>query len=313
MLTLESINVRVQALAERKSDTILNLKTLRPFVKDGLIRMATQRGTEYGMIHNGQQSYLEKIGVPGGFFKKLNQDNKRGILDQFHAENSDKDVIIRKLDDNIRFMGSAKYSCFDDKDVMKSLLDLNVDLGIREFHQDFGHTVLRVSNVNPIQVPNSRPFYPGLQIINSEIGNSSVKVQYFLWEEVCTNGMIAARGDFPMFRMIHVGKKDHQKLTDAVNEKINGLPKFIEHCTSALTGLNIMEGKEMKACIDKNENIPAAVRIAIPTYLGNYAQNEEEATGLDYMSALTEAAQKYTWDERLDLEQVAGNMMLAVA
>ncbi len=313
MLTMERIEERVLGLAERKSDTVMNLQTLAPMIQNGLVRMKTRRGQEYGMVHNGQQSYLEKIGIPGGFFKKCNDENKRGVLDQFHSENGNKEVLIRKLDDNIRFIASDKYSCFDDKDMIKSLKDINMDLSIKEFHQDSGHTVLRVSQPDPINIPNARPFYPGLQIINSEIGFSSVKVQFFLWEEVCTNGMVAARGDFPMFTMRHVGKKDHERLSQAVSEKINGLPRFIEHCTSSLTELSLMDGREMKKRMESNEDIPKALHMAIPTYLGNYAESEDTATGLDYMSAFTEAAQKYTWDERLGLERTAGNLMLAVA
>lgn len=312
MLNLESIAGRVGEMEERKSDTILNLQTLAPSVKDGLVRLSTRRGQDYGMVHNGQQSYLEKVGIPGGFFKKCSDENKRGLLEQFHAENANKDVMLRKLDGNIRFMASSQYSCFDDKDVIKALQDINMDLRIREFHQDAGHSIMRVTTPDPILVPNSRPFYPGLQIINSEIGNSSVKVQFFLWEEVCTNGMVVARGDFPMFTMRHVGKKDHARLSEAVQGKINELPHFVGQCTTALNTLNSMAGDEMKERMLRNDDIPKAIQMTIPNFLGNYAQDVSTATGLDYMSALTEAAQRYSWDDRLDLERVAGNLMLAV-
>lgn len=313
MLTLDQIDGRIQEMAGRKSDVIMNLLTLTPTVEKGQVKLTTRRGESHGLIQNGMSSYLGRLDIPTGFFKKCDGDNKRSLLGQFHPEKGGQEVLLRKLDNDIRFIASSKYSCFDDKDIMKSLKETKMDLVIKEFHQDDGHTVLRATTPEPINIPNSRPFYPGIQIVNSEIGNSSVKVQYFLFEEVCTNGMVAARGDFPMFSMRHIGRKNHQKLSDAVNAKLLGLPNFAEMCETALVTLNGMSSEEMISNISRNEDIPKGIKAAIPEFLPNYQADNENASGLDVVSAMTESIQRYGWDDRLNLERVAGNYLLSAA
>ena len=313
MLTLDKIEKKVQVLVDRKSDVILKLLALTPSIKDGNVQLKSQRGTTHGLIHNGLPSYLNRIEIPTGFFKKCSDNNKRGLLEQFHTANVKQEVLVRKLDKDIRFIASSKYCCFDDKDVIKSLKDTNMQLSIKEFHQGAGTTILRAINPDPITVSGGRPFYPGLQIVNSEVGNSSVKVQFFLWEEICTNGVVVARGNFPMFSMRHIGKKDHSQLSKAVNEKISSLPKFTDMCAKALKELNVITGKEMIQRIEKNIDIPKVVKTSLPEKLRNYADNLEESTALDVISAMTETIQHFPWERRIELEQIAGDYLLNVA
>ena len=303
---LKDIRNAVFELAERKTDAVLNLTSLTPVTRDNVVQLRTKKGTHHSLVQNGLTSYLNRIGIPVGFFKKCNNENKRGLLEQFHAEHADQEVLLRKIDNNIRFMASSKYSCFDNHDVLDAFKDIDSDLKVKEHHNTDGHFVLRLV-ADPIQITDKKPFYPGVQVINSEIGESSVKIQFFLWEEVCTNGMVISRAQFPMYRMIHIGKKRHNDLKKALEQKIKEIPDFIDTCTKLLSSSEQRDAKEAIDRIQRSVEIPLNIKEKIK----NKLEDTDGLSSLDVLSAMTNAIQSCSWSERLRLEEKAGDLLFA--
>lgn len=316
MLSFQDVEDRVTTMSKFKSDISINLQSLIPTVQNKEVGLATSKGNARRLIQNGLSSYLEKINIPIGFFRKCNHQNQIGLLQQFHVEHSKQDVILRLFKDDIRFIGSHKYNCFDDIDIIKAVNPLNLggnkNIVVRDFVQSEGHTILKLTTKEPLKIANNpRPFFPGVQVVNSEIGESSVRVQFFIWEQVCTNGMVIARAMFPEYRMIHIGSKKHDLLQEGIVNSLGKLESFANAFEGELHLADLQSGKALLEKIKLNSAIPVGVQEKIHSYLPKYIAGKSEASSLDVISSLTEAAQSVTWGQRLELERIAGDYLAA--
>jgi hypothetical protein len=264
------------------------------------------------LTNRGLSSYLEKIKVPAGFFKRCSPSLKRDILREHHEFNKKQDVLIRFNEDRIRFIGSSKYGIFDDLDIVESLKEVNElhNLSFREAYQSDDSFIMRATTSEPIIAKNGRPFFPGIQIQNSETGLGSISIQFLLWEQICTNGITVPRGILQSYNKKHFGKKDaREELKESCKELIGNLPLFIDSSHKALTSFVELSAKDFEESLEKDTRIPKAVKDVIPSLISNYTPPNMQPTALEVLSAYTDAIKRYTWDTRTQLEDIAGEYM----
>ena len=307
-MNLETILERVKSEEEKKSDTIIKLQYAVPLVEDNQITLKIGRNTKKKFTSTGLQSYLQKIDVPLGFFNKCTSDLKREILTEFHTKHSSNDVMLRLYEeDTIRFMASSKYAKYDDINIAETLGKIESSLQIKQFHQDSDFFILRA--VGERFEVLGKPFYPGIQIMNSEVGKSGVKAQFILWEEVCTNGMVIQNKELGGFNMIHLGKERDTKLIAGVNSLVSSFDEFNERAQVKMDIFTQTPGKELFEKFEAHNSIPQRITKAVSETVGNI----DEATSLDVMSAYTEAIQVYDWDARNTHEKIAGDLLWGTA
>lgn len=240
------------------------------------------------------------------------------------SSQSNTQVLLRTVRDSgenpkrrVRFVASELYRKFDDVEIMSSISKANAldNFNIKEFHQTPEYMVLRVMAGEPLDIAGRRPYYPGVQIVNSEIGKSSVKMSFMLWEEVCTNGMTVARQEFAKYSQRHIGKKSADELASNVDKFFSKVSHFKDVMYGHLMKLDSISHREMMERMDRRKMLnPKLTESMEANYLPKYSKGGDVsvATGLDTMSAYTEAIQKYNWDSRLSFEEDAGSLMLDV-
>lgn len=319
MLELNSIMERVNQEELKKSDVAVKLTDTIPLVSEDGIKLSMGGRRTYGMTNNGLSSLLNKVNVPTAFFKRSSALLQRQILDEhFYEQAKGQNVVLRtKKSDHsefIRYVASNMYSKFDDVHVIESLTKVNdiENFKVREFHQTDEFLVMRLTTPEALEI-KGRPFYPGVQVINSEIGKSSVHIAFLLWEEVCTNGMTVVRDEYASFRQKHLGKRgaNMDLLAEKASKFLSSMDTFKDDMYQKLSRLSDLSYEEVMSRIERDKRIPKKIKEIIPSeYLQNYAPSQEEASGLDVMSAFTEAIQRYSWDGRLQYEDMAGNLML---
>lgn len=321
MQDLSTIIQRVEEAEQKKSDVAVRLTDTTPLVSGENTLLNLNGRRTYQLTPNGLTSLLSKVNIPGAFYKRSSEHLRKEMLDEhFHAQAKGQDVILRTKawGDNlnlIRYVASSAYSKFDDIHISEALKKVNNlgEFSIKQFVQNDEFLVLRIATKEPIQVKDGRPFYPGIQILNSEIGKSSVHLAFMLWEEVCTNGMVVDRGQFDAYSKRHIGKRSIEILSEKVENYLGRLSTFKDETYTHLKRLDGLDPKQMLLKIESDKRIPKKVKEVLPTeHLKNYAPSIEEATGLDIMSAYTEAIQRYNWDSRLQYEDIAGEMLLEV-
>ncbi|MGO9291718.1 MAG: DUF932 domain-containing protein [Polyangia bacterium] len=148
----------------------------------------------------------------------------------------------------------------------------------------------------------------GFLIANSEVGARSLSILTWIWRLVCTNGMVAAASQ--LFRMIHRRRKA-ESIDGKIAEAFRLLPEKWERAASILR----------RARQDTTEDPGAAIQVLLETNphlrpMSNavYEAFEEdpEPNRFGIVQAFTRAAQHFTPERRLMLEEFAGEVAAMV-
>lgn len=323
MADLNSVIQTVQSAQQNKFDETMRFSNLNPRATSEIgTTIHTDANGRVKMTTTGESSLLQKIQVPGGFYRKCSSDLQDQILLEHYNRvrndyKNEPEVLVRKIkkgnDTYARFVASDKYGIFDDVNVASAIskVDTFSKYDIKEFHQNDDFMVMRALSPEPLDVPGAkRPFFFGVQVTNSEVGRSSVKVKYFLWELVCTNGMGFNRGEFKACQIKHLGKRSEDQISIAVEKYIDGMDLFQDSAYNMLKGATALEAGVVLERIEKDHRVPKKIKTSlVEEYLPNYAPSLEEANGLDIISSYTEAIQQYSWETRLSYEDIAGELV----
>ena len=328
MTTITDVLERVTAEQAKKSDEILSLRSMIPLVGEEGPKMKQGRKTERYFTKTGLASYLSKIDVPIKFFNKCSDELQEQIMAEHQMKHllglgsKDPNILLRIYDNQIRYMASTKYSKFDDIDVARSLANIDGldNYNIGEYKQTSDFFVLRLLD-KELYTIGKRPYQTGIQVMNSEVGKSSIKVQFLIYEQVCTNGMVVEVGGFTPYKKKHIGRKESEDLRIGTIAMIDELPKFREESLKKLGLLDSdWSAKEFLMKLEKDARIPTNVYEntlgTLPKYSGldvdmPLDKMAEAATALDASSAFTEAIQTYSWESRNQYEKIAGEFLWA--
>ena len=144
----------------------------------------------------------------------------------------------------------------------------------------------------------------GFLIANSEVGARSLSILTWIWRLVCTNGMVAAASQ--LFRMIHRRRKD-ESLDGRLAEAFKLLPEKWSRAEAVLR----------RAREDAIEDPGAALHVLLETNpqlrpmsqaVYDAFEEDPEPNRFGIVQAFTRAAQRFAPEQRLMLEEFAGNV-----
>jgi hypothetical protein len=272
-------------------------------------------------INNWATSQLfQKMDMPTKYFSELL--TKDPELASYHFNKVFKDnprkLLIRTHDDVfsnkpcIRGILSNSYSVLDNITAMTSLINILPKFGTettlqssywedRYFHlrilfpatqKELGLTTRNVGDI--VQA--------GVDIVNSEVGYSSLNIAALVWRLVCTNGMrsVTEQSYFSQ-RHIHV---ETDTFTNNMSFAIyNGIK-------SAIGTIEKFEALKSFDCTDCMDMIPViGEELDIPKYIVEDAQEEwqteEDSTYYGIVNSFTAAAKRLNNDLRLEIEKKA--------
>lgn len=170
---------------------------------------------EFGNIHESPISHYAlgqlgtKIGVPARYLEKcvasgridLAQDNVNSWLDGYN-----KDLFIREYMGSIRGVLSSKYSVCDTDEILR-VVDDTVDLHSYKIKGSFLNPErLHVRLVSKEMLPiDGEDLFAGLFIDSSDVGRNMLTVQFGIYKQVCTNGLVVSRAGGILFQQKHIG------------------------------------------------------------------------------------------------------------
>jgi len=315
-MDLATVLEKVTNLAQTKKDVVVKLADIYPTILDDGSDVGLRLGNKASpksLTQVGRESYLSKLGIPNALYNKCSAGLKLDLVREFHTNHvksaSDKPMFVRLINDKIRFMGSGDYGRIDDLDIVKVLSGIKTSLEIKDFEQEDTHFLLRALTKDPIEVKGLRPYFPGVQIVNSEVGRSSFKIQLILVEQVCTNGMVSSRFA-KSYARVHRHAPGLETLLANATGLISKVDEFTEWSRNRLSALTSISGAEFLMRIRREHEIPAQVKEKTDELLPKYSSREGlDHTVLNVLSAFTEAIQIRPRLERVKLEAFAGDMI----
>lgn len=283
---------------------------------------------EDGEIRNFQLSRYalgqlgSKIGVPARYLEKcvssgridLAQNNVNSWLEDFN-----KDLFIREYNGGIRGVLSNKYSVCDSHEILKAVDDA-VDLSKYKIKGSFlNEERLHVRLVGKEMLPiDDEDLFAGLFLDSSDVGRNILTVKFGIYKQVCTNGLVIARAGGTLFEQKHIGitaEEFHKGLVaslqnvDLLTENAVEWVRRAKHRDNHWSAVSEYEDdiEEFVAYIRQKTNLSdESAHKVIDLMQTKY---EDNRWGL--INGITEVAQEFTLERRLELEKIAGNILVA--
>lgn len=255
-----------------------------------------------------------KIGVPVTYIKKCAESGKLDLArnNLLRWMDSPKSLMVRTYGNSVRGILSDRYSILDNRELLNNLVD-TVDLNkfsVKGAYLDTDRLHMRLVSKDKIDI-DGEDLFAGIQVDNSDIGKSSLNIKYLIYKQVCTNGLVLPRGEGVLFRQKHIGISN-QEFKESLSRSLDILPDLIAK-TKDLVDINRsikLTQDELDVALDKikketnlsEDNIEVMKELTTTRYgMNNW--------GL--VNSITEIAQKYTLDRRLELEKYSSKLLVA--
>lgn len=263
-----------------------------------------------------------KIGVPARYLEKcvssgridLAQDNVNSWLEDFN-----KDLFIREYNGGVRGILSNKYSVCDSHEILQAVDDA-VDLSQYKIKGSFlNEERLHVRLISREMLPiDGEDLFAGLFLDSSDVGRNILTVKFGIYKQVCTNGLVIARAGGTLFEQKHIGisvEEFHDGLikslqnVDLLTENAVEWVRRAQHRDNHWSSASEYEDdiNEFVAYIRQQTNLSdESSRKVIDLMNTKYTDSR---WGL--INGITEVAQDFTLERRLELERIAGNLLVA--
>ena len=263
-----------------------------------------------------------KIGVPARYIEKcidsgridLAQDNVNSWLEDYN-----KDLFIREYNGGIRGVLSSRYSVCDSHDILEVVNDA-VDLSKYKVKGSYlNEERLHVRLIGTEMLPiDDEDLFAGLFIDSSDVGRSILTVKFGIYKQVCTNGLVIARAGGTLFEQKHIGitsEEFHEGLVaslknvDLLTEHAVEWVQKAKHRENHWSALSEYEDdiNEFVAYIRQQTNLSEESSRKVINLMST--KYEDNRWGL--INGITEVAQDFTLERRLELERIAGNILIA--
>jgi hypothetical protein len=253
-----------------------------------------------------------KLGVPSRYFNKLVDANQNKLAAEninIWMKEDKRKFMLRQYNGHIRGVLSGSYSIYDAPEILESVQEV---FGEKQFklkgsfiNEERLHVRLVENEMLPI---DGEDLFAGITLDSSDIGRSGLAVRFFIYKQVCTNGLIIAKSNAKVFTQKHIGithdefktgLEDGLKNFEAIKD---GVIEMIEntHKIPVTADLETITDKIKDATKLSDEDIEQVTYLMASKY---------EPTQWGLINGITEVAQKFTLERRLELETIAGNML----
>lgn len=324
--TLDKLIIKANDIALNSTDYMVrkaNTSNVRFNETAGLTFIAEdQEIRDFQMSRYALGQLGSKIGVPARYLDKciqsgridLAQDNVNSWLEDFN-----KDLFIREYNGGVRGILSNKYSVCDSHEILEAVSDA-VDLSKYKVKGSFlNEERLHVRLIGREMLPiDGEDLFAGLFLDSSDVGRNILTVKFGIYKQVCTNGLVIARAGGTLFEQKHIGitaEEFHDGLVkslqnvDLLTENAVEWVRRAQHRENHWSSASEYEDdiNEFVAYIRQKTNLSEeSSRKVIDLMNSKYTD-----TRWGLINGITEVAQDFTLERRLELERIAGTLLVA--
>lgn len=264
-----------------------------------------------------------KIGVPVKYIEKciesgridLAKDNVNSWLEDFN-----RDLFIREYNGTIRGILSNKYSVCDSHEILEVVNDA-VDLSKYKVKGSYlNEERLHVRLVSKEMLPiEGEDLFAGLFIDSSDVGRSILTVKFGIYKQVCSNGLVISKAGGTLFEQKHIGittEEFHKGLVkslvnvDDLTEHAVELVKMAKGKGSVFQNVNNLTQEDFDKFVEHIRNT-TNLSVESASKVINLMQTKYDSSKWGLINGITEVAQDFTLERRLELERIAGNLLVA--
>ncbi len=273
--------------------------------------------------------YCTKIGMSVAFYNKLANAKSAELRDMavqnvnLLAKHHEHDMLIRTNNDVIRSVLSTKYTPFDNYEILEVLDDemrSNDDISLRDVavrgyvnNPDIFH--MRITSARAMSMGGvEKGIYPGLSISTSNVGTAKISVNFLLYRQVCSNGMVVSFFNKNLFSQTHVNISISEIVT-RLRYAFMMYPSIAleaEHLVANASNTKISKSLvELEERGFRRETIKNKLNVSEQDMveITNILREKYPATVWGYTNAITEFSKTKEFERRMELERMAGDIL----
>ena len=261
-------------------------------------------------------------GVPAAYIDKCMMNNRANLAEKnmnSWLKDYTSPLFVRTSYGHVRGVLTTKYSAYDADRMMADVQDIMGDIEDRyEIKQSLLNEErlhLRFVAKDPLDV-EGEDLFPGFTIDSSDVGRSCLEVNAIIWKKVCTNGLMLPKKFEALLLQRHMGiefpdlRKEFLDSIDKIEPLIAKMEESVIETAKKPLVLQFDNSAEQAASEQKLHRelglmLPEARRVLEILKTDTYPENR---WGL--INAITEAAQTYTLERRIELERAAGKLLV---
>ena len=273
------------------------------------------------MTRHSLSQLCNKIGVPIRYIDKcidsgrldLAAENINSWIDDFG-----KNLFIREYRNTIRGVLSDRFSALDTPHIMEAINDvLDFDeyrikgylLSPERFHA-------RIVQREMMNI-NGEDLFAGVQIDSSDVGRSILVVKFMIWKQVCTNGLCISQGGGVLFQQKHIGI-DASDFREGFKKSLSNIPLLVEHSKELIEEAR-KDGEHYSIKNFSEQQLKDFIeRVKMKTKLSDdgvskviqLMGDKYDFSKWGFINSLTEVAQDYTLERRIEIEKIAGDFLM---
>lgn len=280
-----------------------------------------------------QQQLFHKIKMPLNYYNMLSISKHEDMrhLANFSVNtllsHADDRMLVRTYKDSARAFLSPNYTVFDSdqvadviSDVLKPGRNFGFDeLLIRNYYVDCNYFNLRFTTSSPVRDLYDKDLYFGLQITSSDVGVAMLRVKFWVYKQVCTNGMCMSLFNKHLFSLRHLGN-DKDSFYNGLQRSLMVFPDLTQKATAMISKSEQLSF-EGKALLKLSQHVTEEnlEREYVKKYLQFSDSDMDRVATLTvrnysptlwgYCNAITEFAQTKEYNRRMELERMSGKLM----
>lgn len=303
-----------------ENDMVLNASEIN-FHLDSDLRFHYQ--TDYGRQKEADITQFAfsqlcgRLGVPTGYVKKCFVSGKKDLaLENFRAwaSETDSNFLVRANNGVVRAVLSDKYAPFDSYQVLRNL-KFSADLKRwvpTQIHLSEDRLAVRLVDFTPLPVNDGSPLYLGVSITSSDVGRAGLSVKVMLYRFACQNGLLVSALGGTLYQQRHIGEAMSQSklatfssIFDKVDTVGEAIIANIDECRNRRLKefeLEFLLEKVRRELKLSDKSVEKMNELVYGTY---------SPTKWGVINSITELAQQFTLETRLDMENFAGELLVA--
>lgn len=324
-------NIEFDDLAERagihegmwRDDIVSNIGNVNiRMTRDASLAFCDDSGRYHlaNVTQTAFEQYCNTIGVPASYAQKCYENGMADLavenFDRWSGRNAPAEMKVRSYgyEGDVHAIVSTRFTSLSNSRVF-DLLEDSVDFSRYQVNQAFlspEKMHLRFVDFTPLPGVRDRMF-AGFTVSNNEIGRGALSVKFFLYRFACKNGLVKVEKGGTLFRQKHIGLtfEDQVEFQHSFQDIEALKENSVEQILAAQN--RTLSYKEMEMYL---ERIRKECHLGKVLTIGEmpadeWIRNEFGSNLWGVVNFVTQKAQEFTLDERVDMETYAGRLLAA--
>lgn len=269
-------------------------------------------GKQFPMSELAAGHLCGKLKMPSRYFTRLRDTGHNELAaDNINCwlEDNTKNLFLREYDGRIRGVLSGSYSVYDAPEILKTIDEVfdsrTFKLKGSFINEERLHLRLVENEMLDIE---GEDLFAGITLDSSDVGRSGLQVQFFIYKQVCTNGLVIAKSSAKLFKQKHIGIT-HDDFAAGLKEGLETFYQLKDSITESIKATaEIPVSEDIDELLEEIQNKTNLSEEAA-TEVIEYMHTKYDNTQWGMINGITEVAQKYTLERRIELETIAGSML----